>query len=191
MSAHLLLPGVAPVIVTAPHAVEQERDGKLKLAEPATRLLAERLHECAGITALIKTDEDKADPNADEHSPFRDTAVREVQRRGIVAGIDLHQMNPDRPDQVILGTGRGRNIHGNWAVRDIAVSEFNASGVPVLVDEIFPAMGLHRVSSDVALRTGIPYVQVEMNSAALDEGPREHMIAALERIVLRLTEELA
>ncbi|MDK8241337.1 hypothetical protein HMPREF2785_01540 [Corynebacterium sp. HMSC067D03] len=191
MTAHLLLPGTAPVIVTAPHAVEQQRDGKIKLAEPATRWLAEQLHEHVGATALIKTDADKADPNSDEHSPFRDVAVREVEQRGIVAGIDLHQMNPDRPDQVILGTGRGRNIHDDWRVRDIVVAEFNACGVPVLVDEIFPAMGLHRVSSDVALRTNIPYVQVEMNSAALDEGPREHMLAALTRIVQRFAEELA
>ena len=40
-------------------------------------------------------------------------------------------------------------------------------------------------------RTNIPYVQVEMNSAALDEGPREHMLAALTRIVQRFAEELA
>lgn len=78
MTAHLLLLGTLPVIVTAPHAVEQERNGKMKFAEPATRHLAEYLHENVSVTAVIKIDADTADPNADECSPFRDAVASEV-----------------------------------------------------------------------------------------------------------------
>lgn len=189
-SAHTLLPGTLPVLVTAPHAVPHERDGDMKFAEPATAWLAEQLHTSAGASALIKTDADTVDPNADETSPFRDVAARHVAEAGIRAGIDLHQMSPDREDAIILGTGRGRNIHKQWVVRDIVVTEFNASGIPVLVDEIFPAMGLHRVSSDVSLRTGIPYVQIEMNSGIVGERHRGTVLEALERIVARLAAEV-
>lgn len=186
MTAQRLLAGSVPILITAPHAAPHERDGKMKFAEPATAWLAEQLHEHNRVSVLIKTEADTTDPNADEHSPFRDLAVEHVTDNVIVAGIDLHQMNPDRPDQVIVGTGRGRNIHQRWEFRDIVVTEFNASGIPVLVDEIFPAMGLHRVSSDVALRTGIPYIQIEMNSAALDGSSRELVLEALQRIVVKL-----
>ena len=190
MGSHQLIEGQFPVLVTAPHAVAHERDGKMRFAEPATAWLAQQLAERCGATALIKTDEDTVDPNADESSPFRDQAVALVAETGIRAGIDLHQMSSEREDQIILGTGRGRNIHRLWGFRDIVVTEFNAVGIPVLVDGIFPAMGEYRVSSDVSRRTGIPYVQIEINSALVGDSQREVVCQALEKIVSRLPAEL-
>lgn len=185
-----LLTGTLPVLVTAPHAVPHARGDKLKFAEPNTAWLAQRLHEETGAYALIKTDGDTTDPNADEISPFRDAATELVRNHGIRAGIDLHLMNPERTDQVILGTGRGRNIHRRWLTRDIVVVELNTCGIPVLVDEIFPALGEHRVSSDVSHRTGIPYVQIEINSALTDPPTRDILVRAHAAVIRRFAEEL-
>ncbi len=171
--------------MTAPHAVRHRRQGRWKYAEPATAELARGLHSAVGVHALIKNDADFSDPNSDESSPFRDAAVELAARESVVAGVDLHEMSPSREQAVILGTGCGRNIYHRWHIRDIVVEEFSAAGFAVLVDEVFPAMGLNRVSSDVSRRAGIPYVQLELNPALIGDV----LPGVLRRIVVRLAAE--
>ena len=168
MGQVLYLPGNAPVIVTAPHASEQERDGKRKFAEPDTARIAGKLNHAAGAHAVIKPEGNLNDPNWDEQSDFRDTVVRIVSHHEIRFGIDLHQMSPSRPQDIIIGTAHGRNLLGQTGLLDTVVESLTRLGVTPVVDEIFPAAGARRVSSDVAARAGVPYIQAEMNTRLVD-----------------------
>lgn len=190
MGQVLYLPGNAPVIVTAPHASEQERDGKRKFAEPDTARIAAGLNHVVGAHAVIKPEGNLNDPNWDEKSDFRDTVVRIVNHHEIRFGIDLHQMSPDRPQDVIIGTAYGRNLLGHPEYADTLVSAFRLYGLNPVVDEIFPAAGLRRVSSDVAKRAGVPYLQMEMNTRLVsgeDTRLEEALSFATQRLVTRLS----
>lgn len=160
------LPGQLPAIVTAPHAVRQLRDGKPKFAEPATADLVRALHEKMGCYGLIKSKSMGDDANFDPYSGFRDFLVEAVTEEGILFGFDLHQMSSERPWDLILGTGYGKNVGGDTELVDVLVAEIEASepALDFAVDELFPASNENTVSASVARRAQIPYIQVELNS---------------------------
>lgn len=186
MDQAIYLPGSAPVIVTAPHASEQERDGKRKFAEPDTARIAAMLNRTVGAHAVIKPGGDLSDPNWDEQSDFRDTVVRIASRHEIRFGIDLHQMSPTRPQDIIIGTAYGRNLLGRSDLLNTVTDALVRFGVEPVVDEIFPAAGARRVSSDVAARSGVPYIQAEMNTRLVDGSDTriEEALAQAMRVIV-------
>lgn len=159
------LPGTIPVVVTAPHARALQKPDRLKPGEPETEVWARHLNATAGAHAFIKVRDDGNDPNDAVTSPFRDAVAELAARENLVAGLDLHQLSPTREQDFIIGTGKGRNVGHNPQPVALLRAAFAAAGdFDILVDEIFPALGEHRVSSDVFRRTGVPYMQVEVNS---------------------------
>ena len=43
-----ILDGSKKILISAPHAVEQTREGRIKLPEPQTATLAQMLNSCGG-----------------------------------------------------------------------------------------------------------------------------------------------
>ena len=70
-----LLAGKGKIIVSAPHSVEQTRQGKKKYAEPQTGAIAKLLHDNLGIPVIYKTKNCGDDANFDEASPYKDALV--------------------------------------------------------------------------------------------------------------------
>lgn len=106
---HLLRAGEGPVLFSAPHSVEQTRQGRTKPAEPQTAVLAELLHAETGCPILYKTAHCGDDANFDAVSPYKDALADYVSGRGVRFVIDLHQLAPARDVMVDIGTGGGKN----------------------------------------------------------------------------------
>lgn len=165
----VLLPGSGQVMLSAPHAVLQTRDGNIKQAERYTGMLAMLLNRHMGTACIYKTRNMNDDANYDPHSPYRDALCDYVRQHGVRCVLDLHQLSPLRPMALCIGTGRGANLNGGKEAVICVANAFRRHGVaPVTIDDPFAAAAPVTVSATIA-RLGITALQLELNSALLME----------------------
>lgn len=161
-----ILNGDLPIMISAAHAVEQTRYGKIKYSEPDSGIIALALHDELGCPAIIKTTNLNDDANFDETHPYRDCLKQYVKDNGILCVIDLHQLAPTRKIAIDIGTGFGWNTAGSTAMKNAVIDCFakhfdrNLIGV----DHIFAASMPYTVSADISKACDIPCLQIEMNS---------------------------
>ncbi len=160
--------GESSVMVSAPHSVEQIRNGEVKCSEAKAGALAIVLSRLTGCHAIYKTRNMNDDANYDEVSIYRDVLAQHIKQHNIKALIDLHQMAAAREQMVCIGTGFEKNIMGRTDFVSQAVCVFESQGIsPVCIDTPFAASYPFTVSSDISFRCEIPCLQIEINSALL------------------------
>ncbi len=160
-----ILHGTGAVMISAPHSVEQTRNGRIKSAEPQTGVLAKMLHENLGCPVIYKTKNCKDDANFDEVSPYKQTLAEYVKQNGIRFLLDLHLLAVTRDVAINIGTGKYKNISRAEYV-DAAVKAFETQGFcSILIDTPFAASRPHTVSSHISAACGISCLQIEINSS--------------------------
>ena len=186
----VLLPGRGAVMVSAPHAVVQTRNGGLKQAERYTGMLCLLLNRRYGVPCIYKARHMQDDANHDAQSPYRDALCEHIQHSGARCVLDLHQLAPRRAMALCIGTGHGRNLNGftDAPMRICRIFKRHAL-TPVTLDDPFAASAPYTVSATVA-RMGVPALQLELNTRFLLEGypdeQFENVLAALHEAVLAL-----
>ncbi len=102
---YLLVRGEIPVLITAPHTMEQiKKDGSLKYAEPFTKAIAMYLNKVCGSSYLIKLKDTGLDSNRDNHDEFKEDLVNFVKDNNVKLVIDLHGADRNRDFDVEFGT---------------------------------------------------------------------------------------
>ncbi|MEG2317069.1 MAG: hypothetical protein RSC91_12665, partial [Clostridia bacterium] len=130
------------------------------------------LNERTGCPCVMKTRHLCDDANHDPQSDYRDALCTYVRSHGIHTVLDLHQLAPERPMALCIGTGRGRNLHGNERLVPLVRECFMARGLgEITVDEPFAAMNPHTVAADAAERCSVPALQLELNTSLLLNNP--------------------
>lgn len=168
MEGFKLLDGSGPVMLSAPHAVEQTREGRIKYAEPHTGVLALQVHKALGCPCIYKTANCGDDANYDEHSPYKKALQEYVVSHGIKFLIDLHQLSPTRDVQVCLGTGQLQNLK-KFDYVNVALAAFSIQHLGLIqIDKPFAAAGPTTVSSYIARTCGISCLQLEINTAIVE-----------------------
>lgn len=162
-----LLEGYGRVIVSAPHSVEQTREGKTKFAEPQTGILARLLHDELNCPVIYKTKNCNDDANFDGISPYKDALSAYIQKADVRFLIDLHQLSSAREVSVNFGTANFRNIE-NSDLFNIVLGEFAIQNLGLIqIDVPFDASNPYTVSSYVHNKNKIPCIQIEINSKLL------------------------
>jgi len=155
------------IMVSAPHNVDQLRNGVVKPKEKETGIIAYALHKTLCIPAIIKTKNCGDDANNDESSEYRGDLSKYISENGIKYLIDLHQLRRGRSTMIDLGVNGYKNFKDKDMV-DSMVSIFKKHGISnVEIDRPYAASGPNTVSRDIATRNGIDAVQIEINSKLL------------------------
>ncbi len=176
----VLLEGTCPVMLSAPHAVEHVREGKVRYQEPQTADLAKALHARLDCPIIYKTANEGDDANYDAVSPYKQVLAEYIREKDIQLLLDLHQMAGFRQEQICIGTGRFANISDKCFV-ERCVEIFQAKGLKhVSVDAPFAATYPYTVSSQIHRECGVPCIQIEVNSNLLMEGQKEYARIAVE-----------
>lgn len=186
-NSFILYSGSGRVMISAPHATEQTRNGKIKAAERQTGILAESLHKETGCAVMIKTANINDDANYDMESEYKNALAEYIKKEGVELLIDLHQMSPRRSVMIDLGTGNGKNLTDNDLL-NILVKRFSKFG-ELQVDIPFAGASERTVSSFVHRTCGIQCLQLEINTRLLcpeySEYDLEGVYGALKEICLR------
>ena len=160
----LLSSNLSKVVISAPHAVEQLRNGFIKGKEEESGQIAYILNKVLGVSSIIKTKNCNDDANSDPQSAYRDALSKFIDDNDIRYLLDLHQLNVCRPMDIDLGINGYENFKDRSLLDEI-ISIFNRHGIAnIAIDAPFNASGLHTVSRDIALRNGIETIQIEINS---------------------------
>ena len=170
----LIKEGSIPILVSAPHAVTQTREGKDKRAEILTGALALWLHEEAGVHVFCHARSDGHDPNFDafEENTYQRELVRYCLEHRISCVLDLHGAASDRGFGVDIGTGGKEHpsLLGHKFLLDLmdaslvqTVGELGRFDDAVVHDGVFAAAGPHTIGRNVSERAQVPTLQLEVN----------------------------
>lgn len=165
----MYLDGQIPIMISAPHAVSQWRNGKIKPSEAYTGPLAIALNKSLNCPAFIKSKFDGTDPNSSSGIEYRQNLLSKVLEKKIEFMIDIHCMNPSRPDEIIIGTNNLQNLKNNKSFISIFKTIMSKHGFDnVLVDKEFTASSQYNVSRFISTKANIPCLQIEINSRIIN-----------------------
>ena len=187
----VLLPGHGPVMISAPHCVEQLRNGRIKAAEPQTGALAKMLHHTLGCPVIYKTKNCNDDANFDENCLYKQALSAYINSSDILFLLDLHQLAPHRKMNVAIGTGKHKNVSRQAFINATIEAFCEKKITKIKIDDPFGATYPFTVSSYIASTCGISCLQIEINSKILrldtEDSQTEQVFEALVDSVKKLT----
>lgn len=174
--------GDKQILISAPHAVYQLRNGNLKFPEPETALVALLLNRM-GYPCIIKTTNENDDANYDESSNYKDKIQDICNSQDIKFILDLHQINKYHIEEFCIGTGKNvfNNLLNYSYLKGKILDNFYLSGFIAKLDEPFGASSKKTISGYFA-RRGIPSLQLEMNTKLLYQVTDDEFMKAFNSV---------
>ena len=155
-------------VISAPHSVSQLRNGRRKIAETRTGLIAYEINRRLRATAFIKTKNMDDDANYDEESVYRDRLIEYINSSDIKLMLDLHISSPIREYDIDIGTAYGKNINNRKDILDTVYSEYKNVYLSTEIDSLFTASYKNTVSASVGANTKAVALQIEINWSIID-----------------------
>lgn len=172
--AFRIVEGDLPVVISAPHAVSQLREGKVKPSDDFTGPLALAAAEIAGCHAIVATRFDGGDPNWDplNRCPYKQALVDHVKRRGIVAVLDVHGVPAASPFAIEIGSADGVSVLARPGVDEHVCSLLRDDLAPylekhqreIILNGAHAARGRNTVTSTVSRECGVVALQLEVST---------------------------
>ena len=174
--------GDKQILISAPHAVYQLRNGNLKLPEPETALIALLLNKM-GYPCIIKTTNENDDANYDESSNYKDKIQDICNSQDIKFILDLHQINKFHIEEFCIGTGKNvfNNLLNYSYLKGKILDHFYLNGFIAKLDEPFSASSNNTISGYFA-RRNIPSLQLEMNTKLLYQVTDDKFMKAFDSV---------
>lgn len=166
-----IMNGTIPIILSAPHAVKQTRNGTIKKEDVLTGAIVEYLCKKTGVNGIIRSCNYNDDPNyynEGQSLKYKDAILECIKRKNIAILIDIHGCSNKHEFDIELGTNNGKNINQNTELLEILNNEFSKIS-KVSIDEKFRASKSTTVSNYINTRSGIPCIQMEISSALRKE----------------------
>ncbi len=185
-----LIAGMGRVMISAPHSVQQTRNGKIKRAEEQTGPFAKMLHDELNCPIIFKTKNCNDDANYDPSCDYKDAIVEYISTNNIDFVLDLHLLSAKRDIMVDIGTGGYNNVRSRECV-EIVKEAFMLRDVGLVeIDKPFSAKSPRTISAFVSKSCGISALQIELNSrlvySGFDTAKPDVIYDALREIVLKL-----
>lgn len=156
--------GENKIILSAPHAVKQIRNGKIKASEPKTKEIVLEVAKMTNSFCIYKTKCLDDDANYDTYSYYREKCSNLVKENNIKALLDIHGMSSKRMEDICIGTFYGKNIDSREDILNEVIKIFKSNGFyNVSIDEPFSANKKVCVSSDIHEKCKIITLQIEVN----------------------------
>lgn len=159
-----ILSGSKKILISAPHAVEQTRDDKIKYAEKETGDLAKMLNRL-GYPTIFKTENLNDDANWDLDHPYKQTLLKFCKGNNISFVLDLHQLSDKREMDFCLGTGdeQNRNLLNHKEIVDLTKNCAKENHFDLRINTPYSASSVRTVSGFCS-SNNIPAMQLEINS---------------------------
>jgi hypothetical protein len=189
-----VLAGRMPVVLSAPHTVQQPRpcagvDGALHRSEPYTGPLAIQLHRATGAWAIYATRTAHRDPNHMPFSPYKRHGLQAlVDRAAPRLILDLHGARTGR-FAVAIGTSPALRVGRGQAVIDLLVTGLAGAldGAVVVDPPAFQANGRGTITAHCWAALGVPAVQLEISRTyrrpRQNPGAYAALFAALQHLI--------
>lgn len=190
--------GKIPVIISAPHSVNQYREGNLKYSDMYTGAMAKYFNEIMGCHIIYLSKNTKIDPNYDDKKvcKYKNTLSDYIEKNDIKFLIDLHASRSEHDYLTELGTIDKNNsslVGKNYllpiitnAMENSLKNAIKETGKGITVNTVFPAANPNTVTNFISSKNKIPCIQFEINRLCRNPNKPEYfkqMINGLETII--------
>ena len=160
-----VIKGKLPIIISAPHCVQQTRNNMIKNEEGETGAIAQIVSEKTNCYAIFKTYNNNDDANFDiENNPYKEALIKLTKDNKIKLLIDLHGAEYSHDFDIDIGTDEGKNIQQNQILIQEMKQSFIDNGIKnVKIDDTFKATSMHTICKFISSQTQIPCIQLEIN----------------------------
>ena len=159
----IFMNGEKNILVMAPHATAQTREGKIKIPDGGTGSLAIALHTLCNVPVLYTSYLSPSDPNYYDDNAFKDTLAKIIRLMHPLLVVDLHGSQESRPYDVDFGTLDGASLGNKPYLLDSLILQLQDCGIISLSSNFFSA-ATHQTDTKFVHSMGIPCLQLEINS---------------------------
>lgn len=196
--------GTIPIMLSAPHAVNQFREGQVKWADMYTGGIACYLHKVTGCHLIYSCKFTESDPNYDEpgNNKYQDALRDYLSRHKVYLLMDLHGAAKKREYAVEMGTAPAQNpiscvvcdedpsLHEYKFIDDDIKTIFENRFKNLLLDQkkvwknvIFDAGDQNTVTKYISKNTETACVQLEINGNYRDPSNKEAFDCLIESLI--------
>ncbi len=155
------------ILLSAPHAVSQTRNGNIKSAEAKTFNLIQTVADLTGASLIAKTCNDGDDANFDYNSNYRNKIASMLETKQVKYIIDVHCLKSERSQQINIGTNNGFNVVGNFSLLERIQQLFKNNNLTTTID--YPFVASSRTIAGFFSKTyNVFTLQIEINSGLFD-----------------------
>lgn len=161
-----IIEGTTSILLSAPHAVKQNRDGKIKEEDKLTGAIVEYLCMRTGANGIIRTYNCNDDPNYENSGKsleYKEAIINMIKQKNIKLLIDIHGCTNKHGFDIEFGTNYGENINQDNTFLEIFKQEFSKIG-KVAIDKEFKAQRDETVSRFINKNGKIQCIQIEISS---------------------------
>lgn len=157
------LKGRKNILIIAPHATAQTREGKIRQADSGTGAFVMELNRIADVPVLFSTHLTPSDPNYYDNNAFKDTLSAILIALKPVFVIDIHASHQYRPYDIDFGTMQGKSYLKQKRLLHRLKKAFFNEGLINQSQDYFPAEKNQTITKFVSGK-GIPCIQLEINA---------------------------
>lgn len=164
-----ILEGSVPILLSAPHSIDQLREGTIKHRELFSGALCKLIQASTNCYAIYKYHNDEVDDNFILHTRYKEKIGKLIKEHNIKLVIDIHGMLGSTSDRyrgydIELGTDNGRNLLGKTYISEEMKNILNKHGVEkVAIDKKFKASRECTIAKYVSKNFNTPAIQVEIS----------------------------
>lgn len=210
-STFLIEEGTVPVMVSAPHAVRQFREGRMKKPDLYTGGIAQYLHKVSGCHMISSSKFGECDANYDPvgTNQYQASLKKYLDEHNVKVLLDLHGADRSREYAVELGTApkhdqapgisceEDPSLHEYKFIAGFIKSVFEERFAELDTDkkeiwknQIFDAGKYNTVTKFISDNTSTACIQLEINGNYRDP-KNESMFRALIESLVRIIDSLA
>ena len=163
--------GNLPILLSAPHAVKQIRNGEIKAHEFYTGAIVECLAKQIGCACITKQylieDAANDDPNTDDSCCLYKTAVMQfIKENKISLFVDIHGLSSKRESIVDICIDGGKNVNTMNFVYELQKCIEDKFGINTCsIDKYYQAFSTNVMSKWVHSSFDISALELEINGA--------------------------
>ena len=152
--------GSTPVMLTAPHTMEQELNDHVKHGEFFTKAIVLYVAEHTLCSYLIKNKDTGIDSNHSDKDLFKAMLLNKINENNIKLVIDIHGAKKERDFDIELGTLN--NLSSDYSTIKELIDAFNEKGI-FKIEMNNPFKG-GMITQKVYDKTDCDIIQIEINS---------------------------
>lgn len=204
----IIIPGTIPLMISAPHAINQFREGQVKWADKYTGAIAILLHKLTGCHVIYASGYTGGDPNYDalDTNPYQNALITYVKENSIPVLIDLHGASSTRPYAAEMGTAPVRDqnnsivgdanpsLKGHLFISKLLRLSFeysfsrltNDAPKEIWLNTIFDAGSQNTVTKAISSCSDTAAIQLEINGQYRDPQSPELLLALIHGLKISI-----
>lgn len=188
-----IIDGQLPILLSAPHAVRQNRNNHIKVADTLTGPIVEFLCKKTGANGIIRTSNLQDDPNFENVGyglEYKKAILKLAEQKSIVCMLDIHGCSSNYPFDIDIGTNNGVNTHYINSYLNTIYEKLASIG-HTTIDHTFISSQDTNICNYISSKTDISCFQIELTTS-LRKDPTKllKLLDCFEIIIAQLSKQV-